>query len=519
MNPKQLTILAVLVAVAGGIYLMVNSGTGEPKKHEEAQKVGDNAVENLDVPSIDSVTITKPKQEVTLKKQGSAWVVVERDNYPADATKIRGLLYGIKDMRISENRSMRGSAALKELQLLDPKDAGEGGSGAGTVVKFSGGGDSGTVTFGKQFASSGEPSRFIRTEDGAVHVATTTLYNVETDPPAYLDKSDFFKVKKAKTISIAHEKPEDGYILFRETVASPLALQDPAEDEELDSAKLGSLNSLFGSMNFADYIIGDGAKPETTGLDKGSSAVIETFDGFKYIVKVGNKTDDSKYYLSYEVSGEIEPAPEEPKPTVPDPGNELTEEAKEKDAEAKREWEQKVEEVKKLEEKLAAEEKNAGKIYTVDSWSVQSMLKKRSELLKTEEDKDKAEAAENAGKTGASPTVISEGPDGKKRITATTPPVAVDPKLLEAERKKQEKAVIEKAKKDKDAAAVKEILKEHRAKEREKGEGEGAGDANADGSEDAAPEKTEEAKPEAEDEKPDEGGAGADGESDAGGDG
>jgi hypothetical protein len=202
MNPKQLTILAVLVAIAGGVYFMANSNQEKAISREGVLKIGDRAVPDLDVPSITSVSITQAGEAVTLEKDGDAWVIAERDSFGADANKIRGLLYSLKDMKISESRRMRGPSVLKELALLDPGSDADGG-GTGTIVKFSGSGGSGSLVFGKPFASTaGRGGRFIRTEDGAVHVATTALMNLETNAPAWLDKRKFFGIEKPKTMDV-----------------------------------------------------------------------------------------------------------------------------------------------------------------------------------------------------------------------------------------------------------------------------------------------------------------------------
>jgi len=476
MNPKQLTILAVLVAAAAVAFFIVNSKQDKAINRESAQKIGDAAVAAMDVPSITSLSLAKTGQAVTLKKEGDAWVVSERDNYPADANKIRGVLYSLKDMKISESRNLRGPAALKALELLDPATADAGGSGTGTSVTFSSDGESGSLVFGKNFASAnGGGGRFILTDDGAVHVVSTSLMNLETDAPAWLDKTDFFAVEKAQTIAIAHEKPEDSFTLVRETDGSSLALQDATAEEELDTAKSSGLSTLFGNGKFTDYIAGDAAKPEATGLDKPITVTVDTFNGFKYIVSIGKKTDDSKYYLSYQVSAEIAEVPAEPEPeaepAAPEEGKELTEEEKAaqaaekaKQEEDKAEREKQRAEAERLKKKLATEQKNAAKVYTVYSAFVQSAVKKRGEILKTAEDKKKeAEAAANPGAGGGNnPSVISQGPDGKKRITATTPPISIDPQLLEAERLKQEKAVIEKQKADNDAAAIRKMIDDHK---------------------------------------------------------
>ncbi len=105
MNSKQVTILAILVAIAGGIYFLVNKKHGELIKTEEVVKIGQRAVEDFNVADVTELKIFKTGQAVNLKKDGDQWVVTERDNYTADATKIRGLLFSIKDLKVAESRA------------------------------------------------------------------------------------------------------------------------------------------------------------------------------------------------------------------------------------------------------------------------------------------------------------------------------------------------------------------------------------------------------------------------------
>ena len=498
MNPKQLTILAILVAIVGGVYFMVNQKRESSINKEETMKIGDRAVENFEVADVDNVLIQVKGQQVSLTKTGDNWTVAERENYLADATKVRGLLYGIKDMTIAESRSMRGEAALKALQLLSPDQSGEGGSGAGTLVRISGGDATRMLVFGSNYDSAGSSGRFIKTTGGAVYVVSTQFRNLETDPAAWLEK-DFFKVEKSKKITVTHENPEDSFTLVRESEGSPLALEGATEGEELNSSKLGSLSNLLASANFADYVIGEEAKPEKTGLDKAVTATIETFDGFTYVVSVGNKSDDSKYYLSYQVSAEIaDPPGAEPEPNQEEDEKLTPEERATKAAEKQAREEQRAEH-KRLTEKLAKEQKLVGKIYKVDSWLVEKILSKRSDLLMTEEDRKKAEeTAANPSVAplpggGGTPNIISQGPNGERRITATTPPISIDPEILEAERKKQEQAVIDQAKSQEDAAAIKQMLEDHkREKAEEAGKPDGSEPAAAAGDETEAEAPVEE---------------------------
>ena len=387
MNPKQLVILAVVAAVAGGIYFVANSkreGTVKKKGGEVTVKVGDRAVEDFDVAAATKLRIQQKNREVNLVKDGDSWVVTERDNYAADGKKITGLLHTIRGMEVADSRSARGNAALKSLQLLEPDESGEGGSGAGTKVEIGVDGGSRSVVFGSNYTGAGRGGRFIRTSSGAVYVVSTILRNLETDPAAWLDK-EFFTVKDAERISVEHENAEDSFTVFRDSEGAALALEDPAEGEELNTSKSSRLSNLFSSIGFTDYVSGDAATPANTGLDKPVTATIETFDGFTYVVKVGKRNDAGKYHLGYEVSAEIPeppaPEPDEETPAATGDDEELSDEEKKKREEEaaekaaeKQAREDRRKEIEALNEKLATEKKFAGKVYLVDSWTVEGIL-------------------------------------------------------------------------------------------------------------------------------------------------
>ena len=127
-------------------------------------------------------------------------------------------------------------------------------------------------------------------------------------------------------------------------------------------------------------------KPEQTGLDKPTVVTLETFDDFTYTLKLGQKTNDN-LPLVLAVTAQIPKERTPGKDEKPEDKDKLDKEFKEKQ--------------KKLEEKLS-QEKGYGKwIYLVSSWTVDSLLKERSQLLaekKEEPKKEEKPAATDSGK-------------------------------------------------------------------------------------------------------------------------
>jgi hypothetical protein len=119
------------------------------------------------------------------------------------------------------------------------------------------------------------------------------------------------------------------------------------------------------------------AGAEAAGFDQAMIAELETFEGFKYTVKVGNKTPDDKYHVSVHVEGDFV--------------RERTPAADEKEEDKERLDKEFNEKLAKLEEKLAQEKTRADWIYLVSKWTVDPLLKVRADFLEAKTDESQTE--------------------------------------------------------------------------------------------------------------------------------
>jgi len=434
MNSKQLIAIAALV-VAAAVALFVINSRGKNSSEDDLKKLGERIVPDFKAEAVTNLSIRDATRTTSFKRVGQDWVIVELGDYPANADKILTLLFAVKDLKVSESRSLRGEPVRRALQLLEPEEGKL--DGVGTTISFGAEKEFGKIVIGKNFTTATQNrGKFVKSPDGAIYVAGSKVNSIDTqtDPSAWLDK-EFFSVQKIKSVAVKSEKPEDGYTITRAEEDGQLSLVGAKPTDELSPARLGSLGNLFANSRFSDVAVGDDAKPENTGLDKPIEVTVETFEGFKYQVKVGMSPDETSYYLSYEVSAEI---PEDEPPSV-DPA---ASPAPRKRTRAE------------LEEKLATEKKFEGKVYRVFSFMVDPVLKKRSELLMTEEEKKAAIAAAEAEANQPGGGLIGS---------------AEDPAVQRAEALKQRRAA-------EDAAVAKQIADEYRRKKREEEAAENTGD-------------------------------------------
>ena len=392
MGQKALIRLLIVFAVIGVIAAILHFTS--PGKVETITNTSEREKVFPDFPINDvaQIRITSPSDEVNLKKTDAGWAVAERADFPADAGTAVEFLRNVWDLKIVQSPEI-GPSQYGRLSLIDPDKGGE--DNAATVVTFlNGEGQELTALWlGKvKENSTGQPSpmggmatteagRYVKTADEeAVHLVSETFSDIETEPSAWLDSDQFFKVEKIKTIAIQTGNEADDWKLTREEVSGDFTLVGAKEDEELDPVKVGSMKSAFSSPRFEDVIVGEEAKENAPGK---TTFVIETFDGFTYTVKLGEKSELNEFYLTYDVSGDF---PEKRK----EGEEESDEEKKERD-------EAFAAELKTLQDKLAAETAMAGKVFKVRSYVADSLIKKREEILK------KDEAAEG-GAAGAGPT-------------------------------------------------------------------------------------------------------------------
>jgi Domain of unknown function (DUF4340) len=219
----------------------------------------------------------------------------------------------------------------------------------------------------------------VGTDSDTAALISDALSNIEPKPDAWLDK-DFFKIEKVRSISVTFPVATNSWKVSRETESGDWKLADAKAGEQLDTSKTSGLSGALASPNFND--VDTASKPEQLGLDKPTVVTLDTFDNFTYTIKLGQKTNDT-FPLTLTVAAEL--------PKERTPGKDEKPEDKAKLDKAFKDGQ------KTLEDKLAREKGYENWVYLVSSWSVDSLVKDRGQLLveKKEEPKkeDKTSAA------------------------------------------------------------------------------------------------------------------------------
>jgi hypothetical protein len=376
MNSKQFKLLiGIFFVVCGlGVVLLTRDRNSWQKAEQE---MGGKVFDTFPLNDVAAITIAGSSNTLNLARSNDLWTVVERDGYPANYENVKGLLTKVWELKVVRPMKV-GASQLGSLDLLDPGK----GKNSGKLVVFKGkdGKELHTLLLGKEhthetgdsspYGGGGYPDgRYVMPDGKAAAVALVqeTFSSVDPQPSSWLQR-DFFKVEKPKSIEVT---TTNSWKVTRETETGEWKLADPKPGETLDTTKTGSFNYALSSPSFEDVVVN--TKLDDLGLTTPKRIVIETFEGFTYTIDAGKKDGEDTYYLKLAVKADLSAERKAGADEKPADKEKLDKEFKDKQD--------------KLKEKLAKEESYGKWIYKVSNWTLNSLLKDRSELLKKEEPK------------------------------------------------------------------------------------------------------------------------------------
>jgi hypothetical protein len=392
MNRNQLLVLLVLVVLLGGVGIMLHN---RQKASWEGNNpsAGKKLLGDFPINDVAHIEFKQGTNDLNLAKKEGTWRVRERNDYPADFSRIGDLMIKLGDLKIVQSEPV-GASQLPKLGLV-PGDA----TNSALVADFKDKDDKPirSLLLGKKhMKKSNRPSpagemddedaggwpdgRYVKvgSDSKEVDLISDALGNVDPKADQWLNK-DFFKVEKVRSVAVNFPVATNSWKLSRETETGEWKLADAKPTEQLDNSKATGAGNSLASPQFTDVSL---AKPEELGLDKPTTVTLDTFDNFTYTLKVGQKTNDN-LPLMVSVAADL--------PKERAPGKDEKAEDKDKlDKEFK-------EKQQKLEEKLNQEKAYGKWTYLVSNWTLDSLLKERSQLLvekKEEPKKDEKPTAE-----------------------------------------------------------------------------------------------------------------------------
>ena len=385
MKAQGITLaLSAVIAIATAYgYVKLN-----PDISEARVVIGQEPLSGLPVGKIQSIQITSINETsaaletLTLTRGKDAWIVGNGRDYPADSDRIERFVKEFTEMKVL--RQVPASASqLGRIHLLDPDN---GGNHTATQVTLLGSDKKvvHTLHLGKEIAptqasdstsvfggGSFPDRRFIMLNGNreTIAVVDQTFSNANPTPSDWLNK-DFFKIENPTSIAV-------NYAGGQSTNSWKIANKDINGTEEwgFDNAKKGEKldtssapTNPLSSPSFKDLANAEQAKS----LDANATKIeVNTSDGFRYTITTGQKNTDGDYALKMDVNG-----------TFPEKREAKADEKPEGKDELDKTW---AEAQTKLKSKLETQKKFTKWIYLVEGYTVDSILKKRSELLSKED--------------------------------------------------------------------------------------------------------------------------------------
>jgi Domain of unknown function (DUF4340) len=271
MKPRTLIALIVLgvIAVAGGWYF----GTAQQPSEQQAYSGGKLMFPDLAPKLQDAarIEITHQGKTTAIVKHGDTWGLVDRGGYVVQASKLRGMLTALTELRLVEQRTTDPDQ-FNRLGLEDPNGK-TGTSNLLRVIDASGKPIVAVIVGHRRVRTQGNvPEQvYVRQPgDNQTWLAEGSL-QVDADPQLWLER-DIMNIDHARIASVAVTHGDDTLELTRD--GQKLTMKVPAEHPPLDDYKLDDVDRGLELLTFQDVQ----TDKEPVG-DKVGQSVYTTSDG------------------------------------------------------------------------------------------------------------------------------------------------------------------------------------------------------------------------------------------------
>ena len=389
MKGKQLLTLvaALLVLGAAGLFLRQKESS---RLATSKVGMGGRLLGDLDVNAIASFRIRSGTNQLVVARESDAWVVKERNNYPAAFNTLAEFLRKLADLKVTRPVEA-GPSRLPALDLVEP----DKGKGVRLDLVDASGKTLRSVLLGKSYMKGGDDNspfgggfasgRYVMlgSDTKTVALVSDGLSNVDVRAEDWLDK-EFIKVEQPRRIEIVRPAATNNFALVRTNDTAEWSLADAKGEEKADASKTGIFSSVLSAPTFTDVVV----NPDLAalGLDKPDVARITSASGFVYEIKIGKPQANEDRPIQVSVTAALESQRVPGKDEKPEDKEKLDKEFKEALA--------------KKEAKLKSEQALAKWTYLVSKWSIDPLLKNRGDLFA-----DKKPADGGAGANGTPPAL------------------------------------------------------------------------------------------------------------------
>jgi hypothetical protein len=242
MSDRKLAILGIVAVLMAGWAILQNRISQNTNTTDFSSSP---LIEGLQIEAVSAITITSEKgaQTTTLNRAGGGFVVAEKDDYPADITKINSLINNCLDIRTHEkvtdsqdNHADLGvteETARYRIAFLNS----EGGEIVGFFVS----------------KSNEDGIAFTRLEGRNEVYSIQQPPFISTKPMDYVD-SELCKVSKNQISSVTVKTGKDSYVLTASGDKSDIVLQAMPAGKQFKGTAYRSVFGTLSSLRFEDVM-------------------------------------------------------------------------------------------------------------------------------------------------------------------------------------------------------------------------------------------------------------------------
>ena len=395
MKNKNFVILAIVTVV-----IVISAVTAINMRDESVanQVQGKVFIPGLSskINNVSLVEVSNGKEKTSLKQGSSDWGVVEKDNYPANVTKIKELILGLSDLKTVEPKTTKADNYSK----LGVEDPGKGASSTLVTLKDKDGKNITEVIIGKTSFSGVKQGLYVRKPSDNQSWLVSGKVSSTADPTTWVD-SKILNINKSRIKSIQFKQPDGASLTVdkENKTATDYAVEKLPKGKEISSqATVNGLATALENLTFMDVL----NKDKFTFDEKSQiNTEYKTYDGL--VIKASAEKKDDKWYAKFTTAyDEATVKAEEEKAKAEEKAKEEAEKAKEtKDAKDNKDNKQTQPpaaaaaakpagpDVKKEASDLAANLANW--VYVIPDYKAQYMTKKIDDLVKAPPAKAKPE--------------------------------------------------------------------------------------------------------------------------------
>jgi hypothetical protein len=249
MKPRTLIALVVVgvLAVTGGWYFGTREAPSEQQNYSGGKLMSPDLAPRLQDAA--RIEIVHQDNTTTIAKRGNTWGLADRDFYPVQPSKLRGMLTALTELRLVEPRTT-DPAQFSRLGLEDPKEK-AATSNLLRVLDASGKPIVALIVGHRRVRTQGNVPEQIyvrRPDDNQTWLAEGSL-QVDADPQLWLER-DIMNIDHARIASVDVQRGDQKLDFARD--GQKLVVKEPADHPPLDDYKVDDVDRALELLTFQD---------------------------------------------------------------------------------------------------------------------------------------------------------------------------------------------------------------------------------------------------------------------------